>query len=299
MNLSRVLLPAVFLPSALVAQAPAAAPAPAPSLGDQVRATRPIVEKLLADLNFTAALQQAQALLPATPPVFDKTNNQTMVTSCIHDIDLGQAYRLAVEAADAAGQWEKALDYAKAAKAVAADNYASVQAPFAKMVDYYIAAGKQANQTLTENAADIQRLKSKPNLDPGEKQELGLALGVEKDAADDAKWAKFFQTYINAAKEETTAYDPLISVMEKKIQDEADQVAAYKAGKGDKLKWVEAVVSSPAYLEAQGDKAGKMRFLSRLAVVDPDNKKVQHQIDLLTGKAVEPKRKQPERRKKR
>ncbi len=282
MNPSMLLLPAIVLPSALAAQAPA------PTLGEQVRATRPAVEKLMADLKFQEALQQAQTLLPATRPAFDKTNNQTMLTSTIRAIDLGQAYRLAVETADAAGQWEKALDYAKEAKAIAGESYAAIQDPFEKMVTYYNGAEAKAKQVLVDNADRIKELKAKQNPDPGEKQELDLALGVEKEVTDDAKWSKFFQTYINAAKEETTAYDPLISVMEKKIQGEADQIAEYKAGKGDKLKWVEAVVSSPAYLEAQGDKAGKMRFLSRLAVIDPDSKKVQHQIDLLTGKAVEP-----------
>ena len=286
MNLSFLLLPAIVLPSVQAAQAPAA-----PTLGEQVRATRPAVEKLMADLKYQEALQQAQTLLPATRPAFDKTNNQTMLTSAIRAIDLGQAYRLAVEAADAAGQWEKALDYAKEAKAIAGESYAAIQDPFGKMVTYYNGAEAKAKQVLVDNADRIKELNSKRKLnilDPGEKQELDLALGVEKEVADDAKWSKFFQTYVNAAKEETTAYDPLISVMEKKLQGEADQIAEYKAGKGDKLKWVEAVVSSPAYLEAQGDRAGKMRFLSRLAVIDPDSKKVQHQIDLLTGKATEP-----------
>lgn len=292
MNKSSLLLPAIVLSSALSAQAPA------PSLGEQVRATRPAVEKLMAELKFQEALRQAQALLPATRPAFDKTNNQTMVASCVRAIELGQAYRLAVEAADAAGQWEKALEYAKEAKAIAGENYAVVQQPFEKMVTYYNEAEAKAKQVLVDNADRIKELKAKQNLDPGEKQELDLALGVEKEVVDDAKWAKFFQTYVNAAKEETTAYDPLISVMEKKLQGEADQIAEYKAGKGDKLKWVEAVVSSPAYLEAQGDKAGKMRFLSRLAVIDPDNKKVQRQIDLLTGKAVEPAPRQIVRKKK-
>lgn len=314
MNKTCLLLPALLFPVALTAQAPAPASAQAPapaqtpaetpaqtsslSLGEQVRAERPVVAKLLADLNYTEALQHAQALLPATRPVFDKTDNQTMVASCIHDIELGQAYRLAVETADAAGQWEKALEYAKEAKAIAAENAAAVQEPFSKMVTYYTHAGDRAKQVLADNADRIKELKGKVNPDPGEKQELGLALGVEKEVTEDAKWAKFFQTYIDAAKAETTAYDGLISVMEKKLQDEVNQIADYKAGKGEKSKWVEAVVSSPAYMEAQGDNAGKMRFLCRLAVLDPDNKKVQHQMDLLTGKAVEPAPKRPSHRKK-
>ena len=100
---------------------------------------------------------------------------------------------------------------------------------------------------------------------------------------------KFFQTYLDVTKRETEAYDPLVTIMGKKLQAEADQVNEYKAGKGDKAKWVDAVVSTPAYLEGQGGKAGKARFLYRLATLAPANKKVQHQLDLLNGKATAPK----------
>jgi hypothetical protein len=109
---------------------------------------------------------------------------------------------------------------------------------------------------------------------------------VEKEVVDSAKWVTFFQTYLDVTKRESEAYDPLVKVMEGKLKGEAEQIAEYKAGKGDKAKWVEAVVSSPAYLEAQGDKPGKARFLYRLASLDPDNRKVQHQLDVLNGKAA-------------
>ena len=285
---TRSILPVLLLPAALVAQTQAPAPAEAPSLGDRVRAERPVVDKLMASFEFAEALKHAQALLPATRPAFDTKDNQTMVTSAIHAIELGQAYRLGVETADAAGQWEQALAYAKEAKAIAAESYAAVKEPFEKMVTYYDAAGARAKQVLTDNEARIKELKALPNPNPGEQQELDLAKGVEKEVEDDAKWSKFFQTYVNAAKEETTAYDPLITVMEKKLQSEADQIADYKAGKGDKTKWVEAVIYSPAYLEAQGTPAAKMRWLYRLSVLDPENKKVQRQMDILMGKPVEP-----------
>ena len=273
------LLPALLFSAALMAQAPA------PSLGDRVKAERPAVEKLMADLQFPEALKRAESLLPTTKPVFDKTDNQTMVQSSAVYMDTCQAYRLAVETADAAGQWEKALEYAKTAKAMSAESYAAIQDPFTKTAAYYTQAEARAKQVLEENDARIKELKGKSVLDPGERQELDLALGVEKEQADDAKWVKFFQTYLEVTKREAEAYDPLVKVMEGKLKGEADQVADYKAGKGDKLKWVEAVVSSPAYLEAQGDKAGKARFLYRLAVLDPESKKVQRQLDVLFGKA--------------
>jgi len=273
------LLPALLLPAALIAQAPA------PSLGDRVKAERPAVDKLMADLLFPEALKRAESLLPATKPVFNKTDNQTLVQSAVTYMDLGQAYRMAVETADAAGSWEKALEYAKTAKALSAESYAAIKDPFTQTAAYYTQAGVRAKQVLEENDAHIKELKGKSVLDPGERQELDLAIGVEKEVLESAKWVKFFQTYLDVVKRESEAYDPLVKVMEDKLKGEADQVADYKAGKGEKTKWVEAVVSSPAYLEAQGDKAGKARFLYRLAILDPESKKVQHQLDVLFGRA--------------
>jgi hypothetical protein len=277
------LLSLLLVSTALVAQAPAL------SLGDRVKAERPAVDQLLADLKFPEAQKRAEALLPAEKPVFDKTSNQTLVTSSSQYVDLGQAYRMAVEAADAAGAWEKALEYAKAAKALSLECYEGVQKPFGDTVAYYQQSGARAKQVLEENADRIKELKGKTVLDPGERQELDLALGVEKEVVDSAKWVKFFQAYIDVAKRESTSYDPLVKVMEDKLKAESAQVEEYKAGKGDRNKWVEAVVSSPAYLEAQGDKAGKARWLYRLATIDPDNKKVQHQLDILHGRATAPK----------
>lgn len=282
--LKPTLLSALLLPAALVAQAPAAAP----SLGDRVKAERPVVEQLMKDLNAPEAQARAEALLPATRPTFDKSSNQTLVQSVAVNLDLAEAYRLAAEAADAAGAWEKALEYGKAAQSLAMESYEGVKEPFAKTVTYYKQLGARAKQVLEENDARIKELKAKKDLDPGERQELDLALGVEKEVVDDAKWVDFFQTYIDVTKRESEAYDPLVKVMEEKLKGEATQIEAYEAGKGEKTKWVEAVISTPAYLERFADKIGKAQWLNRLAVLDPENKKVQRQLDIVHGKEVAP-----------
>ncbi|HLP30690.1 MAG TPA: hypothetical protein VK150_04965, partial [Geothrix sp.] len=222
-----------FLVSVL-ASAALAAQAPAPSLGDRVKAERPVVEKLMAEFNHGEAVKRAEALLPATRPTFNKADNQTLVQSCGTFLDLAEANRLATEAADAAGAWEKALEYAKAAQSLAVECYAGVKEPFTRTVAYYNQAEARAKQVLEENDARIKELKAKTNLDPGERQELDLALGVEKEVVDCAKWVKFFQTYLDVTKRESEAYDPLVKVMEGKLKSEADQVADYKAGKGEK-----------------------------------------------------------------
>jgi hypothetical protein len=279
------LLSLFLLSATLVAPAQTPVQAPAQSLGDQVKAVRPAIEQLMADLNYPEAMKRSEALIPATKPTFNKTDNTTLVQSCATFLDLASAYRLAAETADSAGAWEKALEYAKAGREAAIESYAGVKEPFTKTAADFALAGARAKQVLLENADRIKELKAKTVLDAGDRQELELAIGVEKEVVDSAKWTNFFQTYVDVAKRESGAYDPLVKVMEDKLKSEAGQVAEYKAGKGDRLKWVEAVISTPAYLEAQGDRAGKARWLYRLATLAPENKKVQHQLDVLNGKA--------------
>ena len=272
----------LLVPVALSAQAPA------PTLGERVKAEKPVIEKLEADLFFPEAMKRAEALLSTTMPVFDKTDNGTMVQSCGIFLDLAEANRLALETSDSAGAWEKALEYAKTARTLTTECYANIKEPFTQMVTSYSVFGARAKQVLDENEARIKELKAKTVLDPSERQELDLALGVEKEVVDDAKWVKFFQTYLDVAKRDSGLYDPLVKVMEDKLKGEADQIAEYKAGKGEKTKWVEAVILSPAYMEAQGDRAGKARWLYRLATLDPENKKVQRQLDILMGRIPAP-----------
>jgi hypothetical protein len=282
MRISSSFFSLLLVPASLLAQVQP------PALGDRVKAERPAIEKLMADLEYPEARKRAEALLPTTKPVFDKTDNRTMVQSCGIFLDLAEANRLALETSDSAGAWEKALEYAKTAKALTTECYATIKEPFEKTVAYYTQSGVRAKQVLVENDARIKELKAKTNLDAGERQELDLALGVEKEVVEDAKWVTFFQTYLDVAKRDSGLYDPLVKVMEDKLKGEANQIEEYKAGKGDKTKWVEAVILSPAYLEAQGDRAGKARWLYRLSVLDPENKKVQHQLNVLMGKAPAP-----------
>ena len=278
------LLSLLLAPVALVAQAPA----PALSLGERVKAERPAIDKLMAEFSFAEARKRAEALLPAARPVFDKKDNSTMVASCGVFLETAEAYRLAVETCDSAGAWEKALEYAKVAQGLAKECYGNIKEPFTQTVGGYNQLEARAKQVLAENADRIKELKAKTTLDAGERQELDLANSVEKEVPENAKWAKFFQTYLDVAKRDSASYDPLVKVMEDKLKSETDQVAAYVAGKGEVTKWVEAVVSTPAYLEAQGDKAGQARWLFRLATLDPDSKKVQHQLDILFGRASAP-----------
>lgn len=279
---TRTMLSFLMTSAALVAQAPQ------PSLGDKVKAERPVIDKLISEFNYPDAWKRAEALVPASMPPFDKKDNQTLVRSCGDYLDAAQAHHLALEAADTAGAWEKSLEHAKAAKALAVEAYTNIKEPFERTVAYYQQAGARAKQVLLENDARIKELRAKSTHDQGEQQELDIVAGVEKELVEDAKWATFFQTYLEVTKRESESYDGLIKLLEEKLQGEAKQVEEYTAAKGDKLKWVEAVISSPAYLEAQGSKAGQARWLYRLLILDPGNLKVQRQIDILHGRTPAP-----------
>lgn len=289
-------LAATLLTPALLAQAPAQEV----SLTQRLRTERPLIERHLADLQAREALKQAEALLPAAKPVFDKKDLQTQVASFSKFMDLSQAYYLAFKAADAAGHWEKALEYIKQAQALSAENYAGVKEPFAQASEAYKNLAQRTRDAivhtrtmLKDNKDYIQALRDKKDKDDGDKQQLELVAKEEqnlpeseKKVVEAEKWSKQFTAFLATAKEESERYQPFVESEEKRIKDQEAQIADYKAGKGSKDKWVEAIAANPHTMDALTEKRDRIAFLYRLNVLDPDNKKVQKQIDVMLGKAV-------------
>jgi hypothetical protein len=117
--------------------------------------------------------------------------------------------------------------------------------------------------------------------------------GVEREIVENEKWMKFFQGEIDWAQANTTAYDQGIEVERSAIKDLEKAIEEYKAGKGDKNKFVEAVASYPQNLVKQfPDKKDRVAYLYRLLTISPENKKVQREIEaLISGKPVAPEKK--------
>lgn len=290
------LLAALLATPLLLAQAPA----PEVPLGQRLRAERPEIERLMADLQAREAFKRAEALLPAARPAFDKKDLQTQVASYSRFMEVSQAYYVAFKAADAAGYWEKALDFAKQAQALAAENYAGVKEPFTQASEAYKREAQRIRDSilhtramLKDNQAYIQSLRDKKDKDDGDRQQLDLVAKEEqnipeseKRVVEAEKWAKQFLVFLAAAKEESERYHPFVDSEEQRLKDQEAQIAEYKAGKGDKGKWVEAIAANPRTMDALTDRRDRMAFLYRLNVLDPDNKKVQKQIDAMLGKAA-------------
>jgi hypothetical protein len=277
------------MPFLVLVSAPALvihAPAQEATVGQRLRTERPEIERLINELQPREALVKAEALLPASKSAFDKTNPQTMYMSYASSLSLSQAHQLAFKAALAAGQWEKALEYVKKAKEIAVENYTSVREPFNLIARDSKAVAEQTRKSLKEHESYIETLKAKTDPDPSDKQQLELVALEIKNIEASEKRAAAFEDFIKTAKADSEYYDRFVAFADKQLKDEAAQIEEYKAGKGVKTKWVEAIISNPSTYSAYTDKKDLLGFLYRLNVLDPENKKVLHQIDIVLGKAT-------------
>jgi hypothetical protein len=263
---------------ALFAQAPAQ-----PGLSPELRAALPAAQKLVAELKAREADAKLSALLPAEVPAWDKAGPQTQFASYTAYREYTYAFFLAAQAADAAGYWEKSLERFQKARDIAKTNADSVKATFPLIVEYYNNLVAGSKKTLEENADFIKSLRDKTNPDEGDKQQLSLIKGEEESIDKNKKSAEIFAGYIESAKKEADYYAKQCSDEETQINEQIDQLEKYKF-KNDKAKFVEGIMSSKTFLDQQfAEKADKVRYLYRLNVLDPSNRKVAKEIEQLTG----------------
>ncbi len=288
--LAALLLPALSASPAGQDPAPAAqASASIVPLGQRLKAERPEVDRLLEALQPKEALVKAEALLPATKPLWDNTDPNTQYRSYFVYQDLASVYYLASRAATSAGEWEKGLDYVRKAQSAMQENATLASAAFTKISEAHAAHAERIRTSLKENDALIKGLQSKPVKDAADEQQLGF---IEKDRQalqESEKWAKQYLLYADTARKEGARYDPSVRSMEERLKFETTQIADYKPGNGEKVKWVDAIVSNPSYLTTNfPEKQARFEFLCRLAVLDPANPKVGTAMDVELGKVPPP-----------
>jgi hypothetical protein len=266
---------------ALIAQAPAAAP----TLGQRLAQERPAITKLMEAFDFPQAQARIEALLPAERPAFDTSSVRGLTDSARTYLDLCQAYFLAFQAADGNGNWEKGLDYLNKAVETAKDNVAKGKDGFTEQRDYYAGKAKIFKDMQDKNADAIKILQSKQKLEDYEENSMKIIQDWEKNRAESEKWAKYFQYNLDVANTTVTSFEKFAGLQDKKIKDQHSDIESYKGHPGDKVKWVDAVISNKAYLAAYPEKADKVALLYRLKVLDPENRKVANTLDVILGKA--------------
>jgi hypothetical protein len=296
--LTRLALTILLAPGLLHAQAPAAAASQTAAFSQRFKAGKPEVQRLMAANDFRPAYTQALALLPAEKPVFDKTSVNGIHTSCWNFLEAGQAYLLAYQAAESAGQWEKAAELIAKAQELVKENKEAGLAPLTEQMDYWQHKADAATTRLTANAAAIAALKGKAKLEDYEQERLERVQAWDKEFAEGTKWSKFFKYDIDMSARDVEYYEKLASSIDKRIKGQKEEIDSYKPHPGDTKRWVEAVIATRSYMDSIPDKADKVALLCRLAVLDPENKKVEHEMDVQMGKAAPDKKAAPAKAKK-
>jgi hypothetical protein len=283
------LLP-LFSTVTLVAQAPASpTPAAAPTLAQRFSVAQPEVDRLINELKPREALVRAETILPATVEPFNKDDLKGALDSFNRNGALIRAYSLAGKAAFASGYWDKALDYDTKAGDLAKQNYEDTKSTLVPAAANLRSMIVQNKKTLEDSASYIEELKAKPNPDPGDKQQLDLVEGLKSTIISNEKWAKICDEDVEMAKKTMDYFAPKADETREWIKKEAEQLASYRYP-NNKVKYVDGIISSAKFMAQFQDKQSKIQYLYRLNVLDPDNRKVQREIEVLQGRAAaEPK----------
>ena len=199
----RSLVPLAFCVPALVAQTPAPA-----TLGQQLAAEGPAIEKLLTEKQPREAFAKAQALVPAEIPPFDKSNLNNARRSYIRNREIIRALDTAGRTAYAAGYWEKALEYFTKAAQLAKTNVEETKAVETPQMDYWKEKATKSKKLMDDNAAWIKELRAKTNPDESDRFNLDQIESIEKEFAESDKWATFFQKDIEVTEKDLAYYGP-------------------------------------------------------------------------------------------
>lgn len=286
----RTLLSALtLLPAALAAQAPAvqsapaaapAAQAPAPSLVSKLNTLRPVVANMrLQDPE--GALAKVEAAIPLPLPAFDKTDFHSAQLSMDEYNALTGLYRLAASSADAAGQWEKAKNFAEKAKATAQLTYEDASPSFVAFQDSWKKALAEAQKNLDE-LDSLNRIE-KPTADQSKRLDF-LKVNqptFQKNKDNGQRMIDALDARLKDLKDQPSDFDSYLANMDSRLKSEADNLEKFK---GDKQKFVEAALKTA---DDYKDKSAEATFLRRLLVFDPASKAAQHKLDVVLGKAVD------------
>jgi len=267
-----------LIPAVLVAQAP-----DPQTFSQRLRSETPAVEKLLGEFKVQEATAKAETLLPAQVAPWDESDPQAQLASFGSYREYLYAYFLAARAADASGDWEKGLEHFLKTRDIAKTNAEKAEAKFPALVSYYKDMAVRSRKSLEENAEYIQSLRVKANPDAGDLQQLDLVKQEEESIAKSLKSAQVFEGYVASSRKEADYYARYAEQQEAQLKALAKSLEEYSF-KNDKVKFVEGIMGSKGYLEAQyPEKPARVRFLYRLRSLDPQNRRVVKEIIDLTG----------------
>jgi len=242
------------------------------------------------------ALALYDELFQMEPPAGDFDSDQPDVVNASYDLysNLAKAYWYAAMQADALGQWEKAAAYFTKAGALIVGPAEKAKAAYPKFVEGYEDHKRHYLDELERNAEKIKALEAKDEAkytnddftELDHVQELRRGIDVANRAIG------YYADRIEKASREVTFYNPEMPFAERtneKIKMIQDQINKYKGGPGNKVKWVEGIVSDyqrqlPGYATTPEE---KLAFAYRLTVLSPNSKTAKALVEWLKGNASE------------
>jgi len=243
--------------------------------------------------NPREALAILEEALADDPPPFDSTDANTAIESFSAYRSLAHTYYEAAQAAHDSGYWEKEPDFYNKSGQVVNDALGKLKEVFAKVSEGYELALKQVQAILEVNAEDIQKLKAKDeknytNEDYDAKEKMDK---WEKDQKEYQNGLQWFKNNLADREKEAKTYNPdppfADQVMER-IDRQMAEINSYKAGPGDKSKWVEGIVASHAlYMANYTQQSDKINLAYRLMALAPESKTAPILLELLKGRATQ------------
>jgi flagellar biosynthesis chaperone FliJ len=287
---------------ALVAQAPAASP----TVGQKTAAARPELKRLNDACDFKGALALMEGILPAEKPAFDASSVRSVDISTKAYRDVCIAYFMAYQAADNMGQWEKGLDYLKKGLDLAKESVDKGQAKLIEARDDYRKMAGAFKELEDKNAEAIALLKAKQKLEDYEEGSMKIVKDWETRQTEANKWGDFFQYDMDMAAKQAADFQKYVTDYQAHIADQNHEIAkfalmrekkvkekdveaeipGYQITAADKENWADGVLSSAAYMNSFQEKADKIAFVNRLAVLAPEDPRPQKALeDILAGKS--------------
>ncbi|MDR2560159.1 MAG: hypothetical protein LBC63_00080 [Holophagales bacterium] len=239
-----------------------------------------------------ALVMLEEALAEESPP-FDSTDANTALESFTAYRNLAHTYYEAAQAAHESGFWEKESVFYDKSGQVINDALDKLKEVFAKVSEGYELALKQVQALFEVNAEDIQKLKAKDekdytNEDYDAKEKM---MKWESDLKQYQEGIQWFKNNLADREREAKIYNPdppFAEQVQERIDRQMAEINSYKAGPGDKSKWVEGIVASHAqYMANFGELSNKINFTYRLMALAPESKTAPILLELLKGRATQ------------
>jgi len=249
-----------------------------------INEARPLIQP-----NPREALAMLERVYEAELPLLDFDSDDFNTVSASYDLwrNMAFLYREAAMAADYSGHWEKAADYyRKSAEAIKepAEKAKTAFVRFSENIDKNVI---QLRELM--NSDEIKQLKAKNENDytNDDYTLLERLQFFENELKANQDYEIFFKSRSEAVDRDVANFNPEQSreaLMLEKIKQVKDQIDTYKGGRGNTVKWVDAIVRNHEnYMRNYPSQEDKIAFVYRLIVLSPNDKRAPVLLDFLKG----------------